>query len=44
MFVVMVNVLRTEKRLRALILLVLFASCVLSMAALTDLFARTPGA
>jgi len=36
MFIVMVNVLRTEKRLRALILLVLFASCVLSMAALTD--------
>lgn len=35
-FVVMVNVLRTEKRLRALILLVLFSSCVLSMAALTD--------
>jgi putative inorganic carbon (HCO3(-)) transporter len=36
MFIVMVNVLRTEKRLRTLILLVLFASCVLSMAALTD--------
>lgn len=36
MFIVMVNVLRTEKRLRAIILLVLFASCVLSMAALTD--------
>jgi probable O-glycosylation ligase (exosortase A-associated) len=35
-FIVMVNVLRTEKRLRALILLVLFSSCVLSMAALTD--------
>ena len=36
MFIVMVNVLRTEKRLRALILLVLFASCVLSVAALND--------
>jgi putative inorganic carbon (HCO3(-)) transporter len=36
MFIVMVNVLRTEKRLRALILLVLVASCVLSMAALND--------
>lgn len=36
MFIVMVNVLRTEKRLRALILLVLFASCVLSVAAFND--------
>jgi putative inorganic carbon (HCO3(-)) transporter len=36
MFIVMVNVLRSEKRLRALILLVLFASCVLSVAALND--------
>ncbi len=36
MFIVMVNVLRTEKRLRALILLVLVASCVLSTAALND--------
>ncbi len=35
-FVVMVNVLRTEKRLRRLILLVLIASCVLSLAALND--------
>src|SRR6185369_15458521 len=32
MFIVMVNVLRNEKRLRALILLVLVASCVLSAA------------
>jgi O-antigen ligase len=36
MFIVMVNVLRTEKRLKALIQLVLFASCVLSLAALND--------
>lgn len=36
MFIVMVNVVRTEKRLRALILLVLLASCVLSLAALND--------
>jgi len=36
MFIVMVNVLRTEKRLRALILLVMFASCVLSVAAVSD--------
>ncbi len=36
MFIVMVNVLRTEKRLRALILLVLIASCVLSAAAFND--------
>lgn len=35
-FIVMVNVVRTEKRLRGLILLVLFASCVLSVAALSD--------
>jgi probable O-glycosylation ligase (exosortase A-associated) len=36
MFIVMVNVVRTEKRLRGLILLVLFVSCVLSVAALND--------
>lgn len=36
MFIVMVNVVRTEKRLRWLILLVLFVSCVLSLAALND--------
>lgn len=36
MFVVMVNVVRTEKRLRGLLSLVLVASCVLSLAALTD--------
>ena len=36
MFVVMVNVVRTEKRLQGLILLVLLASCVLSVAALSD--------
>lgn len=36
MFVVMVNVVRTEKRLRWLILLVLFVSCVLSLAAVND--------
>lgn len=36
MFVVMVNVIRTEKRLRALLILVLAASCLLSVAALTD--------
>ena len=35
-FVVIVNVVRTEKRLRGLILLVLSASCVLSLAALND--------
>lgn len=35
-FIVMVNVLRTEKRLRALVLLVLIASCVLSVAAFSD--------
>lgn len=35
-FVVMVNVVRTEKRLRRLIILVLFASCVLSVGALND--------
>jgi probable O-glycosylation ligase (exosortase A-associated) len=36
MFIVMVNVLRTEKRLRRLVLLVLFVSCVLSVAAMND--------
>lgn len=36
MFIVMVNVVRTEKRLRALILLVLAVSCVLSAAAIND--------
>jgi len=36
MFIVMVNVVRTEKRLRSFILLVLFASCVLSLAAIND--------
>ena len=36
MFIVMVNVVRTEKRLQRLILLVLLASCVLSVAALND--------
>ncbi len=36
MFIVMVNVVRTEKRLKKLILLVLFASCVLSIGALND--------
>jgi putative inorganic carbon (HCO3(-)) transporter len=35
-FIVMVNVVRTEKRLRALMLLVLLASCLLSIAALND--------
>lgn len=35
-FIVMVNVLRTEKRLGRLLLLVLLASCVLSVAALND--------
>jgi probable O-glycosylation ligase (exosortase A-associated) len=35
-FVVMVNVVRTEKRLRGLILLVLFVSAILSLAALND--------
>ena len=35
-FIVMVNVVRTEKRLRRLIQLVLFASCVLSAAATSD--------
>jgi probable O-glycosylation ligase (exosortase A-associated) len=35
-FIVMVNVIRTEKRLQSLILLVLFVSCVLSLAALND--------
>ena len=36
MFIVMVNVVRTDSRLRRLILLVLFVSCVLSVAALND--------
>ncbi len=36
MLVVMVNVVRTEKRLRALILLALVASCVTSLAAVND--------
>ncbi|MGH9932730.1 MAG: O-antigen ligase family protein, partial [Pyrinomonadaceae bacterium] len=36
MFIVMVNVVRTEKRLQWLIFLVLFVSCVLSLAALND--------
>jgi len=36
MFIVMVNVMRTEKRLRGLILLVLSVSCVLSLAAIND--------
>jgi putative inorganic carbon (HCO3(-)) transporter len=35
-FIVMVNVVRTEKRLRGLIQLVLLASCVMSIAALSD--------
>ena len=35
-FIMMVNVVRTEKRLRGLLLLVLFASCVLSVGALSD--------
>lgn len=35
-FIVMVNVLRTEKRLKRLLLLVLTASCVLSIGALND--------
>lgn len=36
MFIVMVNVVRTENRLRRLILLVLSVSCVLSLAAVND--------
>jgi len=36
MFIVAANVVRTEKRLNALMLLVLLASCVLSVAALND--------
>jgi O-antigen ligase len=36
MFIVMVNVVRTEKRLRALFFIVLIASCVLSVSALID--------
>lgn len=35
-FIVMVNVIRTEKRLKKLLLLVLAASCVVSMSALND--------
>jgi hypothetical protein len=35
-FIVMVNVLRTEQRLRRLLQLVLLASCVMSIAALSD--------
>ena len=35
-FIMMVNVVRTEKRLRGILLLVLLASCVLSVAALAD--------
>lgn len=35
-FIVMVNVVRTEKRLRGLILLVLFVSAILSLAAIND--------
>ena len=37
MFVVMVNVIRSEKRLKALLFLVLIASCVLSVSALNDI-------
>jgi len=36
MFIVLVNVVRTESRLKALLSLVLIASCVLSLAAITD--------
>jgi len=36
MFIVMVNVVRTEKRFKALLSLVLIASCVLSLAAIAD--------
>jgi putative inorganic carbon (hco3(-)) transporter len=36
MFIVMINVVRTEKRLRALILLAVIASCVMSAAAIND--------
>ncbi|MFL6209347.1 MAG: O-antigen ligase family protein [Pyrinomonadaceae bacterium] len=36
MFIVMVNVVRTERRLKALLLLTLIVSCVLSVAALND--------
>ncbi len=35
-FVVMVNVLRTEKQLKALLLLVMVATCILSFAAIND--------
>ena len=36
MFIVMVNVVRTEKRLRALIFLAMFAGCALSVSAVND--------
>ena len=36
MFIVMVNVVRTEKRLRAMLLLVLITSCIVSAAAVND--------
>lgn len=36
MFIVMVNVVRTERRLKALFVLVLVASCVLSVSAVSD--------
>jgi O-antigen ligase len=36
MFIVLVNTVRTERRLRVLILLVLVASCVLSVSAISD--------
>jgi len=36
MFIVMVNVVRTEKRLKAIIFLVLIASCLLGVAAVND--------
>jgi putative inorganic carbon (hco3(-)) transporter len=36
MFIVMVNVLRTEKRLRAMLLLALITSCIVSAAAVND--------
>jgi probable O-glycosylation ligase (exosortase A-associated) len=36
MFIVMVNVVRTERRLKALLLLTLIVSCVLSVAAIND--------
>ncbi len=36
MFIVMANVVRTEKRLKALMLLILTATCILSIAAIND--------